>query len=165
MRILMRSVAIAAAAALCAVPAAAQDGGMRRPGPGGPPAIPDHWMTLDSLAQAVELAGEQRGKVAEPFNALNAVMRDAAQRRRALRQEMQTQLAGRSPQELTDAERARMRARGDSLRAELSALQAEVDLWHGAIRNALTAAQQEKFDALPKPSVTVSPVRRAPGGS
>ena len=46
------------------------------PGPGGrrfgPP--PDHWLTLDSLAQAVGLSADQRSKVTQPYTALNGVM-------------------------------------------------------------------------------------------
>ena len=136
------------------------------PGPQGPPAAgtrfqppPDHWMTIDSLAQAVGLTAEQRGRVTEPYTALNGVMRDAAARRRAVREAMQAALAGRSPQELSEEERASLRARFDSSRAELEGYQGEVDLWHGTIRNLLTPVQQVKFDALPKP-VVLPPLRR-----
>lgn len=131
------------------------------PPPGGvrfqPP--PDHWMTLDSLAQAVGLTAEQRGRVAEPYGALNGVMRDAAQRRRAMREQAQASLAGRTPQDLSEAERAAMRARFDSARVEMEGYQAEVDMWHGTIRNLLTGDQQARFDALARPSV-LPPLRR-----
>jgi len=120
---------------------------------------PDHWMTIDSLAQAVGLTATQRGRVAEPYTALNGVMRDAAERRRAVREAMQATLAGRSPQELSEAERGALRARFDSSRAELEDYQAEVDLWYGTIRNLLTADQRAKLDALPKP-VVLPPQRR-----
>lgn len=128
--------------------------------PGGrfqPP--PDHWMTIDSLAQAVGLTTAQRGTVAEPYTALNGVMREAAGRRRALREGMQATMGGRSMQELSEAERAAMRARFDSSRVEMEAYQAEVDMWYGAIRNLLGAEQLARFDALPKP-VVVPPMRR-----
>jgi len=120
---------------------------------------PDHWMTIDSLAHAVGLTVEQRGRVAEPYTALNAVMRDAAARRLAVREAMQAALAGRSPQELSEAERAGLRARFDSSRADLEGYQAEADMWHGTIRNLLTPSQQAKFDALPPP-VVLTPLRR-----
>lgn len=137
---------------------------------GAPPAgsrfqpPPDHWMTIDSLAQALGLTVEQRGRVGEPYTALNGVMREAAARRRAVREAMQAALAGRSPQELSEAERGRLRARFDSSRAELEGYQAEADLWYGTIRNLLLPAQQAKFDSLPKP-VVLPPLRRggAPG--
>lgn len=136
------------------------------PGQQGPPAAgtrfqppPDHWMTIDSLAHAVGLTADQRERVAEPYTALNGVMREAAARRRAVREAMQAALAGRSPQELSEEERGMLRARFDSSRAELEDYQAEADLWHGTIRNLLTPAQQAKFDALPKP-VVLPPLRR-----
>ena len=44
----------------------------------GPP--PDHWMTLDSLAQAVGLTADQRAKVAPHYAELNAVVKKAADR-------------------------------------------------------------------------------------
>lgn len=135
--------------ALPAQPALAQDPGARRLQP-----PPDHWMTLDSLAQAVGLTAGQRAKVTEPYTALNGVMRDAAARRRAMRQQMQGSFqpgAAPSPE---------ARARMDSIRAEMEGFQAEADQWYQAIRNQLTAEQQVKFDALPKPMVAM---RRRPG--
>ena len=82
-------------------------------------------------------------------------MKDAAARRAALRQQMpqgsfQPGLAP-SPE---------MRARMDSVRAEMQGFQAEADQWYTAIRNQLTPEQQTKFDALPKPAVAM---RRRPG--
>ena len=143
-------------------PAAAP--GQQPPPPAGsrfqPP--PDHWLTIDSLVQAVGLTAEQRGRVAEPYAALNGVMREAAARRRAVREAMQAALAGRSPQDLSEAERAAVRARFDSVRTELEGHQVEADLWHATIRNLLTPAQQVKYDILPKP-VVLPPPRR--GGS
>ncbi len=125
---------------------------------------PDHWMTIDSLAQAVGLTVAQRDRLTEPYTALNGVMREAAARRRALREEMQAALAGRSPQELSEAERGALRARFDSSRAELEGYQAEADLWHGTIRNLLTPEQQSRFDALPKPEVLPPLGRGRPPG-
>lgn len=136
------------------------------PGQQGPPAAgarfqppPDHWMTIDALAQAVGLTADQRERVAEPYTALNGVLREAAARRHAVREAMQAALAGRSPQDLSEAERAAVRARFDSVRTELEGFQVEADLWHGTIRNLLTPAQQAKFDALPQP-VVLPPLRR-----
>lgn len=106
---------------------------------------PDHWMTLDSLVQAVGLTADQKTKVAQPYNALNGVMKDAAARRAALRQQMQGSFQPGTPPS------PEMRARMDSVRAEMEGFQAEADQWVQAIRNQLTAEQQAKFDALPKP--------------
>lgn len=146
----MRSFAAVVLVVLTAAgPAFAQDGP-----PGGrrfqPP--PDHWMTADSLAEAVGLTAEQKAKVAQPYTALNGVMRDVAARRQALRQRMQGSFVpGQEPT-------PEMRARMDSVRTEMEGYQAEADQWLAAIRNLLTPAQQTKFDALPKPQLT----RRGP---
>ena len=137
--------------AIVAAPALAQEPGA----PGAqrrfqPP--PDHWMTIDSLAQALDLTADQRTKVAQPYTALNGVMRDVAARRQALRQQMQGSFVpGQEPT-------PEMRARMDSVRTEMEGFQAEADQWLAAIRNLLTPAQQTKFDALPKPQLT----RRGP---
>lgn len=137
--------------AVIATPALAQDpgamGGQRRFGP-----PPDHWMTLDSLAQALSLTADQKTKVAQPYTALNGVMHDAAARRQAIGQQMQGSFVpGQEPT-------PEMRARMDSVRAEFEGFQAEADQWIGAIRNLLTPAQQTTFDALQKPQL----MRRRP---
>ncbi|HKC38404.1 MAG TPA: Spy/CpxP family protein refolding chaperone [Gemmatimonadales bacterium] len=109
---------------------------------------PDHWMTIDSLGQALGLTPAQRTKVAPAYTALNGVMKDAAARRQAIRQQMQS--SGFTPgQEPTPEQRAKF----DSVRAEMQGFQAEADQWYAAIRNNLTPDQQTKFDALPKPMV------------
>ncbi|HKA60018.1 MAG TPA: hypothetical protein VKD28_15460 [Gemmatimonadales bacterium] len=109
---------------------------------------PDHWMTIDSLSQALGLSAAQRTKITPVYTALNGVMKDAAARRQAIRQQMQA--SGFTPgQEPTPEQRARF----DSIRVEMEGLQTEADQWHGAIRTNLTAAQQVKFDSLPKPLV------------
>ena len=50
---------------------------------------PDHWMTIDSLSQALGLSADQRTKITPAHTALNGVMKDAAARRQAIRQQMQ----------------------------------------------------------------------------
>src|SRR5437667_9634732 len=125
---------------------------------GGPPADagqrrfqppPDHWMTIDSLSQAVGLTADQRTKVTPAYTALNGVMKDAAARRQAIRQQMQASGGFTPGQEPTPAQRAKF----DSVRTEMQGFQAEADQWYAAIRNNLTADQQTKLDALPKPMV------------
>jgi Spy/CpxP family protein refolding chaperone len=125
------------------------------PGPRVPP--PDHWLTLDSLTPLVGLTVDQRAQVAESYGALNAVLREAAQRRAELRAQFQGQRP--PPGEPPSSEQL---ARRDSLRAEFAAMQVEADEWHATIRNLLTAEQQVKFDALRPPRVM--PQRR-PGMS
>ena len=145
----MRSFTAVALCTLIAARAFAQDAG-------GPPRRfpppPDHWMTADSLAQAVGLTADQKAKVAPSYSALNGVMKDAAARRQALRQQMQGSFQpGSEPSPA-------MRARMDSVRAEMEGFQAEADQYVAAIRALLTPEQQAKFDALAKPQL----VRRGP---
>jgi hypothetical protein len=152
-----RSIAVALCSALFAAPALAQQpGGMGGGGRFAPP--PDHWMTLDSLAQAVGLSADQKTKVAPHYAELNAIMKKAADRRTAFRQSM-----GGGMGQMTPEQREAMRPKMDSLRTELDGMQRDADTHYGMIRAALTADQQAKFDALPKP--VVSPPRRPPPGS
>src|SRR2546422_10132609 len=58
---------------------------------------PDHWMTIDSLSQALGLSAEQRAKITPSYTALNGVMKDAAARRQAIRQQMQAAGGGFVP--------------------------------------------------------------------
>jgi vancomycin resistance protein YoaR len=105
-------------------------------------------MTIDSLSAALGLNAAQRTKITPAYTALNGVMKDAAARRQAIRQQLQgTFTPGQEP---TPAQRARM----DSVRTEMEGFQAEADQWLAAIRTNLTPEQQAKFDALPKPQVT-----------
>jgi len=151
-----RMFVVATLLSVFAIPAFAQtptpNGG---PGPDGqrrfqPP--PDHWMTIDSLSQTLGLTADQRTKVTPSYTALNGVMKDAAARRMAIRQRMQAAGGGGGftpGQEPTPEQRARF----DSIRTEMEGFQTEADQYYAAIRNALTPAQQTKFDALPKPMV------------
>ncbi len=105
-------------------------------------------MTIDSLSQAIGLNAGQRTKITPAYTALNGVMKDAAARRQAIRQQMQA--SGFTPgQEPTPEQRAKF----DSVRTEMQGFQAEADQWFAAIRNNLTPDQQAKFDGLPKPMV------------
>jgi hypothetical protein len=123
------------------------------------PQLPDHWLTIDSLAQAVALTPAQREKVTGPYKALNAVLKEGATKRAQMRERMGMGAGGGAGaggggfRDMTDEQRQAMRARLDSLRAELQPLQDEADQYYQAIRAALTADQQPKFDALPKPMV------------
>lgn len=136
--------------AIVASPALAQEPGAMGGRRFQPP--PDHWMTIDSLADALTLTADQKTKVAQPHTALNGVMRDAAARRQAFRQQMQgTFVPGIEPT-------PKIRAQVDSMRVEMEGFQAEADQWLAAIRGLLTPAQQPKFDALQKPQLA----RRGP---
>jgi hypothetical protein len=106
-------------------------------------------MTIDSLSRALGLTGDQRTKITPAYTALNGVMKDAAARRQAIRQQMQASGGFTPGQEPTPAQRAKF----DSVRTEMDGFQAEADQWYTAIRNNLTPAQQVKFDSLPQPRV------------
>src|ERR1041384_1591651 len=144
---------------LVAAPLAAQQQPTQQPGDQGTPRRfappPDHWMTIDSLSQALGLTADQRTKVTPSYTALNGVLKDAAARRQAIRQQMQA--SGFTPgQEPTPEQRAKF----DSVRAQMQGFQDEADQYGTAIRSSLTPAQQTKFDSLPKPQV----MRRGMGG-
>src|SRR5882762_2817878 len=137
--------ALASAAAKAQTPTTGSSGERRFQPP------PDHWMTIDSLGQALALTPAQRAKVTPPYTALNGVMKDAAARRQAIRQQMMASGGGgfTPGQEPTPEQRAKL----DSVRAEMDGFQAEADQWYAAIRNSLTPAQQTKLDSLPKPQL------------
>ena len=144
----MRSLAaFAVLSLLAAAPAVAQTAQGEPPRRFQPP--PDHWMTLDSLGQTLSLTPAQRTKITPAYTALNGVMKDAAARRQAVRQQMQA--SGFTPGQQPTPEQ---RAKFDSVRSEMQGFQAEADQWYAAIRNNLTPDQQTKFDALPKPMVS-----------
>ncbi len=118
-------------------------------GPRRFPPPPDHWLTIDSLTQTLGLTPAQRTKITPAYTALNGVMKDAAARRQAIRQQMQASGGFTPGQEPTPEQRAKF----DSVRTEMQGFQAEADQWYATIRNNLTPDQQTKFDALPKPIV------------
>ena len=141
-----RVAALALVSLVFAAPVVAQTAQGEPPRRFQPP--PDHWMTVDSLSQTLGLTPAQRTKITPAYTALNGVMKDAAARRQAIRQQMQA--SGFTPgQEPTPEQRAKF----DSVRTEMQGFQAEADQWYAAIRNNLTPDQQTKFDALSKPMV------------
>ena len=136
----------------------------RAQGPGGPggmgqrPQMPDHWMTLDSLNTALGLTADQKPKVTPHYEALNGAFKAAADKRAAMRQRMMGSGGMGNMQDMTDEQRQAMRARMDSLRAELQPLQDQVTQHLQAIRAILSPEQQAKLDALPQPNLM--PMRR-----
>lgn len=151
-----RLAALAVLSLVVAAPAVAQTAQGEPPRRFQPP--PDHWMTIDSLTETLSLTPAQRTKITPAYTALNGVMKDAAARRMAIRQQMQASGGGgfTPGQEPTPEQRAKM----DSVRTEMEGFQAEADQWYATIRNNLTPDQQTKLDALPKPQV----FRRGMGG-
>lgn len=123
-----------------------------------PPPPPDHWLTLDSLTRLVGLDSAERRAVGGPYRALNAVLKQAADRRAELRRRFAGQPRPQSPQEFTPEQRARF----DSVRAEFEGLQEEADQWYQMIRDQLRADQLARFDELPKPVVSRRMMQRGP---
>jgi hypothetical protein len=111
-------------------------------------APPDHWLTIDSISQAVGLTEAQRPDFVKHYDALNAVMKKAADERVKMREAM----GGERP---TPEQMQEMRTKFDSMQTELDAHYTE-------LRKLLTEEQQPTFDALAKPRVAMG--ARRPGG-
>ena len=110
--------------------------------------FPDHWLTLDSLADALALSAEERAQVSGPYADLNAVLQQAVQRREELKEAFKT--TGRVSQ-MSAGDREALQARLTTVREEYEGRQAELERRFAAIRAQLTPAQQARFDALAKP--------------
>jgi hypothetical protein len=141
----MRSIpAVVLALGLAAGATQAQD---RPQGQRPPP--PDHWLTVDSIAAAVGLSDAQRPDFVTHYDALNAVMKKAADERRKIRDE----LGGAQP----SADQMQ------TMRSKFEFMQTDLDNHYKELRKLLSAEQQAKFDSLPKPRVGFGGGRR-PGG-
>ncbi len=130
---------------LCAVtlPAAAQGGGMRQ----GMRA-PDHWLTFDSLTDAVGLTAQQKAEAQQHFDAIQNTFKQAVEHREKMRQMFQS---GERPTQ----------EQFQQMRAEMDSLQTVADTHYNELRAMLSADQQAEFDKLPKPEVAP---RRGPRG-
>src|SRR5256885_935035 len=84
------------------------------PGMGRRQPPPDHWMTIDSLSQTLSLSADQRTKITPAHTALNGVMKDAAAKRQAFRQQMQA-----SGFQFGQEPTPEMRAKMDTARTEM----------------------------------------------
>lgn len=105
-------------------------------------APPDHWMTLDSIVEIVGITADQQEPVAEHYEPINTIMKEAAEKRAELR-------AGMTGGRPSEADREKMMA----FREGLVAMQETIDEHHQAIRELLTAEQKAKFDELAKPQM------------
>lgn len=141
----MKTLYAVAGLLLVAAPAMAQGGGgMQRMGP-----PPDHWMTFDSLVTAVGITDAQKADAQKAYDAINAALKQAAERRAQAR----SQMSGPP----TDEQRQQMRE-------EMQKTRSEIETQYNALRGALDADQQAKFDALPKPPYMGMMMRQRPPG-
>lgn len=116
-----------------------------------PPA--DHWLTMDSLVQELSLTPEQQKTAAAPYAKINAVMKEAAEQRAAMRQAM----GGGPPS-------PEAREQFMAMREQYTTMQQTIDEHYTVIQTLLTEPQRAKLDALPKPSVAMRGGRRPSGG-
>lgn len=142
----MKTLSAVAGLLLLAGPALAQGGGGRQF-----PPPPDHWMTFDSLVAAVGITDAQKAQVQHHYDGVNGVMKQAAEKRRSMRESMMSGGGGPPSPEQREA-----------MRTEMEKLQKDVDTHYGELRALLTPDQQAKLDALPKPQVAMMG-RRPPG--
>ncbi len=112
---------------------------------------PDHWLTLDSLVEMVGVTDAQKPEVAKHYEAINAVLKKAAEERRKLREQF---MAGGGPPSPEQRQ---------AMQSTFQKLQAEVEEHYGVLRGLLTPEQQAKLDALPLPRVVRTGGRRPPG--
>lgn len=124
-------------------PLAAQGGGMGR-GQFAPP--PNHWMTMDSVGQALGLTAAEKTAIQPQYDSINAILKRAATVRDSLRANFQ---AGGDRQAAFAAMRGVMQPLQDAEDAQLK-----------EIRGKISAAAAAKLDAAPPPRV----MRQRPGG-
>jgi hypothetical protein len=146
----MRKPLLAVLALAIAGPAMAQSGGGMG-GMGGmrmPP--PDHWMTMDSVSQALTLTAAERTAIQAQYDSINLLLKRGVAIRDSIRGSM--------------GQGGDMRAAMGTARQLLQPLQDQEDALVKAIRGHLTADQAAKLDAAPPPRVLRQP-RGGMGGA
>lgn len=137
MRHMISAVAVAGLLLAGGAASASAQGGGRGQGFQAPP---DHWLTMDSLVAAVGISSDQKADAQKDFDAIQDAYKQAAKEREKMRSMFQS---GTRP---SDEERQQMRT-------TMQNLQKQVDDNYGALRGMLSADQQAKLDALPKPEL------------
>jgi len=110
----------------------------------GPP--PNHWMTMDSVAQALSLTAAEKTAIQPQYDSINAILMRAQAVRDSLRANMP---AGGD-----------MRAAFASARQLMQPLQDQEDALLKEIHGKVSAAAAGKLDAAPPPRV----IRQRPAG-
>ena len=126
-----------------ALPLAAQGGGMAG-GRFGPP--PNHWMTMDSVAQALSLTAAEKAAIQVPYDSINALL----MRAQTIRDSIRSHFQGGGD----------FRAMVAAARQVLQPLQDQEDALVKELRGKISAAAGAKLDAAPPPRV----LRERPGG-
>jgi len=123
-------------------PLAAQGGGGM--GRGAPP--PNHWMTMDSVAQSLALTASEKTAIQPQYDSINAILMRAQAVRDSLRANMQPG--------------GDMRSAFAAARQLMQPLQEQEDALVKEIHGKISAAAAAKLDAAPPPRV----LRQRPGG-
>jgi hypothetical protein len=108
----------------------------------------DHWLTYDAVSGALGLTADQRASVEPRYAAVNAVLQRATLRHGEIGRSFQGQ---RPVKQMSDGERESLKARLASANAEFDGIQTELEGALAALRAELSAAQQQRFDAMALP--------------
>lgn len=142
MRKMLAAVALFGGAVM---PLAAQGGGGMG-GRGGFAPPPNHWMTMDSVAQALSLTAAEKTAIQPQYDSINAILMRAGAMRDSIRASMS---GGGDP-----------RAAMASARPMMQSLQDQEDALLKTIHGKISTAAAAKLDAAPPPRV----MRQRPGG-
>jgi hypothetical protein len=107
---------------------------------------PNHWMTMDSVAQALSLTAAEKSAIQPQYDSINAILMRAT----AIRDSVRASVSGGGD----------MRAAMGSARQMMQPLQDREDALLKEIHGKISAAAAAKLDAAPPPKV----MRQRPGG-
>jgi hypothetical protein len=107
---------------------------------------PNHWMTMDSVVQALSLTAAEKSAIQPQYDSINAILMRAT----AIRDSVRASVSGGGD----------MRAAMGSARQMMQPLQDREDALLKEIHGKISAAAAAKLDAAPPPKV----MRQRPGG-